>query len=142
MNQAILTAARGSAALGALLGTDPRNNLPAISYGHKSQMPPVYDCVTFRENTLDNDARFYDWSFDRQFYDFEIWTRKRTSDAVDNILKQLDALFHRKRLDLPDPTNNYMFWMRRVPGANLSGWSDKEEAFLGLVRYVAWTVSP
>ncbi|MEO7718164.1 MAG: hypothetical protein ABIY70_18330, partial [Capsulimonas sp.] len=57
--RSISAAMAGDAVLVALLAKHPKNAaLPAIFNAYKSQAPPVYNCLTYRIESNNPDARF------------------------------------------------------------------------------------
>ena len=119
------------------LGTDPRKLTAAVYVAAKSRTPPVYDQITMRESGVDNDPRFRPFVVDRVFIDFEAWTDQEDADRLERVRKVLDRLFNRKRFALPDPTNNYLDRMERIPGASPMNYNATIKAWYGMWRYQA-----
>ena len=139
VNQAILTALRGNAALTGLLATQPSGE-PAIFYGHKSETPPIYAQLTFEEETIGPTPGFWPgWLNKDEYYNIAIWTNQRGSGIIDSIHLEVARTLHQVQLALPDPATNYMYWMRWAAGGKSSMYDHTLKAWFGLYRYRAWT---
>lgn len=136
-----MTALTGNSGLVALLGTQD-GGAPAIYYARKSETPPVYAQVTFRESVLDSAQGFWsEFNNDQVYYDFEVWTDQRGSGIIDAIRAEIDRTLSRTRLTLPDPSLNYMYWMKRMPGSSPSNYDGALKAWWGMFRYRALVAS-
>ena len=98
VNEVIYSTLSGDTGLVALLATDPRDNGPAIYYAEKSETPPVYPQITYRECLLNPIAKLGTITADLEYYDFEIWVNSRLANAVSKIFRAMDPLLHRQRL--------------------------------------------
>ncbi len=138
--QAILSALQADSTLAGLLSVDPNDGArPAIFNARMNDLKPVYDSITFREASgkpfIEFNAAYPGESVNTvvtELIDFEVWTKKASVSAIEEILARLDLVLNQQALSLGSAGR--VFWSERVI-TSPDNWDDVLLARFGLFRY-------